>query len=114
MFKNVTIKFEFKCTFLLQNGYIRACHWGKCHSKFNQPLKGSKMEKEEIQAIKMNELRNLWSTHAFVMMRLNDPNDERSLYVIEGKRCEMNEAIKKIRTKHPHSIMIYQCDSPMK
>src|SRR3977135_1410111 len=48
------------------------------------------------------------STHGFTMLRLNNPEAKLPYYAVRCKRGDMSGAIKKVRAKHPHSIMIYQ------
>src|SRR5271156_5450468 len=52
---------------------------------------------------------DVWAgTHAFTMMRLNNPKARFLLYAIRRKRTSMSRAVKRLRVQHPHSIMIYQ------
>jgi KilA-N domain/Protein of unknown function (DUF3627) len=57
---------------------------------------------------KKQELDVWASTHAFTMMRLNNSNAKMPYYAVRRKQCNMSRAIKKLRAKHPNSIMIYQ------
>jgi KilA-N domain/Protein of unknown function (DUF3627) len=60
--------------------------------------------------VQKKELRHqIWSsTHAFTMMRLNNPNAKLPLYALRRKRCDMSGAVKKLRAKHPNSVMIFR------
>ena len=62
------------------------------------------------ESVQQKERRHqVWSsTHAFSMMRLNNPAAKLSYYAIRRERTDMSRAIKKIRVKHPYSIMVYQ------
>ena len=62
------------------------------------------------ETVQQKERRHqVWSsTHAFSMMRLNNPAAKLSYYAIRRERTDMSRAIKKIRVKHPYSIMVYQ------
>src|SRR6202020_2524536 len=52
---------------------------------------------------------DVWaSSHGFTMARLNNPNAKMPYYAIGRKRVNMSGAIKKLRAKHPHSIMVFQ------
>jgi Protein of unknown function (DUF3627)/KilA-N domain len=52
---------------------------------------------------------DVWaSSHGFTMARLNNPNAKMPYYAIRRKRVNMSGAIKKLRAKHPHSIMVFQ------
>ena len=42
------------------------------------------------------------------MLRLNNSEAKLPYYAIRRKHNDMSRAIKKVRVKHPHSIMIYQ------
>ena len=60
--------------------------------------------------VQKKELRHqIWSsTHAFTMMRLNNPNAKLPLYALRRKRCDMSGGVKKLRAKHPNNIIIFQ------
>src|SRR3981189_1367012 len=62
------------------------------------------------QQIQQKEHRHqVWSsTHAFTMLRLNNPEAKLPYYAVRCKRGDMSGAIKKARAKHPNTIMIYQ------
>src|SRR3977135_1818622 len=62
------------------------------------------------QQVQQKEHRHqVWSsTHGFTMLRLNNPDAKLPYYAVRCKRGDMSGAIKKVRAKHPHSIMIYQ------
>src|SRR5271156_1115564 len=65
-------------------------------------------EKEKVIKAKKRQY-DIWAgTHAFTMMRLNNPEAKLPLYAIRCKRTSMSRAVKKLRAKHPNSIMIYQ------
>ena len=42
------------------------------------------------------------------MIRTNNPQSKRPYYAIRRLREKMNGSVKKIRAKHPNSVMIYQ------
>ena len=42
------------------------------------------------------------------MLRLNNPDAKLPYYAVRCKRDSMSGSIKKLRVKHPYSIMIYQ------
>ena len=76
-------------------------------------LRQEKTEKElatEHQKVECTDrdLSRWASTHAFTMMRLNEPGLQYPYYIIRCKRSEMKRAIMKVRAKHPHSILVYQ------
>jgi hypothetical protein len=51
---------------------------------------------------------DIWaSTHAFTMLRTND-DKAMKYYVIRCKKQEMRHGIKRLRARHPHSILAYQ------
>ena len=62
------------------------------------------------QQIQQKEHRHqVWSsTHAFTMLRLNNPEAKLPYYGVRCKRDSMSGCIKKLRAKHPYSIMVYQ------
>src|SRR3977135_2208740 len=65
---------------------------------------------QKDQQLQQKEHRHqVWSsTHGFTMLRLNNPEAKLPYYAVRCKRGDMSGAIKKVRAKHPHSIMIYQ------
>src|SRR5271156_5464453 len=77
-----------------------------------------KMGKEEAiqqtqqleKAVKRKKLQlDTWgNSHAFTMVRLNNPYDAYPYYAIRCKRLGMSGAVKKLRVRNPNSIMIYQ------
>ena len=63
---------------------------------------------EENMLDKIRE-RQLWATtHAFTMLKLNDPNSHLPYYVIRCQGRRMGTAINKLRHKFPSSEVIYQ------
>jgi hypothetical protein len=65
-------------------------------------------EKEKEFKKKKLQLDTWGNSHAFTMMRLNDPEARLPLYAIRCKRSAMKDAIIKRRKKHPNSVLIYQ------
>jgi hypothetical protein len=58
---------------------------------------------------KKERRHEVWaSSHAFTMLRTNNPQAKLPYYAIRCKRIDMSDAIKKLRAKHPHSKMVYQ------
>ena len=92
------------------NGYIV--------QEYKQKLEMAQIETETMTQLHAETAKKLqeehreptkWgSTHAFTMLRLNDPRAKMPYYVIRCRRETMNGNIKKIRTKLPYSILIYQ------
>ena len=86
--------------------------------EFKEKLQVSEAEKAALKNELMVEHQKVecadkdlsqWaSTHAFTLMRLNEPQLQYPYYVIRCKRAGMRTAIKKVRAKHPHSILVYQ------
>ena len=66
------------------------------------------LDAEEDAQKKEHRIRTWANSHAFTMMRLNNPNAKLPYYAIRRKRINMSGATMKLRGKHPHSIMIYQ------
>src|SRR5271156_7137607 len=76
------------------------------------------MDKEEAiqqaqqleNAVKTKKLQlDTWgNSHAFTMVRLNNPNDTYPYYALRCKRLGMSGAVKKLRVRNPNSILIYQ------
>src|SRR5271156_2915334 len=62
------------------------------------------------KAVKRKKLQlDTWgNSHAFTMVRLNNPNDAYPYYAIRCKRLGMSGAVKKLRVRNPNSILIYQ------
>ena len=92
------------------NGYITMEH--KAHlAAAKQELDTKQLEinqkQEDFQA--KERRHQVWSSsHAFTMLRFNNPKASYPYYAIRCKRFEMSGAIKKLRVKHPNSIMVYQ------
>src|SRR3981189_3307567 len=71
--------------------------------------KDQQIEQKEHQVQQKEHRHQVWSsTHAFTMLRLNNPEAKLPYYAVRCKRGDMSGAIKKARAKHPNSIMVYQ------
>ena len=80
-----------------------------------QELEKTVHEKEMVVAVKDNIIKrkklqlDTWAkTHTFTMMRLNQDDKPHAYYAIRRARNTRTAAIKKLRSKFPCSIMIYQ------
>jgi hypothetical protein len=72
-------------------------------------LTHQQVNKLETNLKKKERRHQVWSSsHAFTMLRLNNPIAKHHYYAIRRKRVNMSGAIKKLRAKHPHSIMVFQ------
>src|SRR3977135_3111818 len=71
--------------------------------------KDQQVQQKDQQLQQKEHRHQVWSsTHGFTMLRLNNPDAKLPYYAVRCKRGDMSGAIKKVRAKHPHSIMIYQ------
>ena len=71
--------------------------------------KDQQIQQKEHQVQQKEHRHQVWSsTHAFTMLRLNNPEAKLPYYAVRCKRGDMSGAIKKARAKHPNSIMVYQ------
>src|SRR5271156_2163097 len=68
----------------------------------------AKTKAEEDARKKEHRIQTWSSSHAFTMMRLTNSNARLPYYAIRRKRVNISGAIRKLRVKHPNSIMIYQ------
>src|SRR5271156_4611206 len=68
----------------------------------------AKTKAEEDARKKEHRIQTWSSSHAFTMMRLNNANATLPYYAIRRKRINISGAIRKLRVKHPNSIMVYQ------
>ena len=76
--------------------------------KTMEGMNATVQEKQKVIKAKKRQY-DVWAdTHAFTVMRLNNPEAKLPLYAIRCKRTSMSRAVKKLRAKHPNSIMIYQ------
>src|SRR3977135_3550825 len=67
------------------------------------------VQRKDLEIQSKEHRHQVWSsTHGFTMLRLNNPDAKLPYYAVRCKRGDMSGAIKKVRAKHPHSIMIYQ------
>src|SRR5271167_1216784 len=80
-----------------------------------QELEKTVHEKDMVVAVKDNIIKrkklqlDTWAkTHTFTMMRLNQDDKPHAYYAIRRARNTRTAAIKKLRSKFPCSIMIYQ------
>ena len=65
------------------------------------------VEQKEHQLQQKEHRHQVWSsTHAFTMLRLNNPEAKLPYYAVRCKRDSMSGSIKKLRAKHPYSIMV--------
>ena len=66
------------------------------------------IQRKDLEIRAKEHRHQVWSsTHAFTMLRLNNPAAKLPYYAIRCKRGDMSGAIKKVKVKHPHSILIY-------
>jgi KilA-N domain/Protein of unknown function (DUF3627) len=77
----------------------------------HQSLQAREQQTQYLESTSQNKDRRheVWSsTHSFSMLRTNNPQSKLPYYAIRCKRIDMSGAIRKLRAKHPHSIMVYQ------
>jgi Protein of unknown function (DUF3627) len=66
-------------------------------------------QQHELASQNKEHRHEVWaSSHSFTMLRTNNPQSKRPYYAIRCKRIDMSGAIRKLRVKHPHSVMVYQ------
>ena len=67
----------------------------------------------QLQTINAKDYRHhVWArTHSFVMLRTNNPHSKRPYYAIRRKSYDMPTTIRKMRTRHPNSQIIYRSDN---
>src|SRR5579864_7854743 len=66
------------------------------------------MQVEEAFAVKQNDWHKWRQSHAFALLKLNDPTARYPYYVIRCKRDDMNDRIKTLRKKHRQALVIFQ------
>jgi KilA-N domain/Protein of unknown function (DUF3627) len=88
-----------------KEGAIQQCEAAKLVA--HQQLRQSQ-QLETIVKQKKLELDTWGNSHAFVLLRTNSSQSKLPYYAIRRKRANMSGAIKKLRTKYPYSILVYQ------
>jgi Protein of unknown function (DUF3627) len=64
-----------------------------------------------VQEREMRKLRRFWpGSHGIILMRLNDPNARLPYYFIRKQKNSMGAMVKHVRSMHPNSVMIFQCN----
>ena len=76
--------------------------------RLNEHVKQQTRMKQEVIEQKEHQHQVWASTHAFTMLRLNNPDAKRPYYALRRKRIDMCGAIMKLRAKHPAAVMVYQ------
>jgi hypothetical protein len=68
----------------------------------------ARMQVTDAFANKQEEWQKWRQSHAFSLLKLNDPGARFPYYAVRCKRINMNQRIKAIRKNHPRAVVIFQ------